>query len=287
MRLGVVGMMPKTLDEITPQHLATIRELNLTGVGMGLPGTEMGSVTDATVERTRQLFSDTEMDFAQLIVGFGGCLFDLDPAVRDDLVAQIRDGIGLSKRVGAHVCLIRTGSLSPTGSYSPSKENHRPECKERLVDSLTQIAETADSVGQAVVIETHVLTIMNSPEVNAEILQTIGSDRLQVVMDYVNHFQALHQVYNSTERINHIFDIMGPISAIGHCKDISVRDGFVTHFDEEIPGEGELDMATALRRWHEFHPDGYMMLEHLPEEQYPLASRNTHRILAEAGISVY
>ena len=287
MRLGVVGMMPKSLDEITPQHLAAIRELNLTGVGMGLPGTEMGGVTQATVDRTRRLFADAEMDFAQLIVGFGGCLFDPDPAVRSDLVEQISAGVRLSQRIGAHVTLIRTGSLNPSGSYNPSRENHAPECHERLVDTLRRVAETAEAFGQTVVIETHVLTIMNSPEVNAEILSAVGSEHMKVVMDYVNHFQALHQVYDSTARINHIYDVMGPISAIGHCKDISVGNGFVTHFSEEIPGEGELDMATALRRWHESYPDGYMMLEHLPEEQYPLASRNTHRILAQAGIPVY
>jgi sugar phosphate isomerase/epimerase len=115
-------------------------------------------------------------------------------------------------------------------------------------------------VGQNVVIETHVLTITNSPEKNAEIIAAVGSPRMGVVMDYVNHFQALHQVYDSPARLNHIFDIMGPISFIGHCKDIRVRDGFVFHFDETVPGEGELDLAVALRRWHGLYPVGYLML---------------------------
>ncbi len=287
MRLGVVGMMPKRLDEITPRHLAAIRKLNLTGVGMGLPGTEMGSVTDATIENTRQLFADAEMDLAQLIVGYSGCLFDPDAGVRSKLAGQINDGIRLSHSLGAHVTLIRTGSLNPTGSYHPTSENHAPECHERLIDTLRMVGETADAIRQTVVIETHVLTIMNSPEVNRQILRAVGSEHMMLVMDYTNHFQALHQVYNSTERIHYIYDMMGPKCAIGHCKDISVGNNFVTHFNEEIPGEGELDMTTALRRWHELRPDGYMMLEHLPEEQYPLASQNTHRILVEAGIPVY
>ena len=80
---------------------------------------------------------------------------------------------------------------------------------------------------------------------------------------------------------------MGPISFIGHCKDIQVRDGFVVHFDETVPGEGELDLAQALGRWHGLYPDGYMMLKHLPVEQYPLASKNTHHILETAEIPVY
>jgi sugar phosphate isomerase/epimerase len=287
MRLGVVGMMPRLMDEITAQHLAAIRDLNLTGVGIGLPGAEIEGISTDTAARTRQLLADEGMDLAQFNIGYGGCLFDPDPAVRNLQVKQIRHGIALSQRLGAHVTLIRTGSLNPTGSYHPARQNHAPECRDRLVDTLGIIAETAEAVGQTVVIETHVLTIMNSPEINVEILRAVGSERMKVVMDYVNHFQALHQVYDSTMRINHIYDVMGPSSAIGHCKDISVNNGFVTHFSEEIPGEGELDMATALRRWHELYPDGYMMLEHLPAEQYPLASRNTHRILAEAGIPVH
>ena len=80
---------------------------------------------------------------------------------------------------------------------------------------------------------------------------------------------------------------MGSVSAIPLCKDISVPNGFVIHMDEEIPGEGELDLGTALRLWHEEHPDGYMMLEHLPNEKYPLAAANVHRILRREGIPVY
>jgi len=128
---------------------------------------------------------------------------------------------------------------------------------------------------------------MDSPETNAEIIKQLGSDRMGVVMDYVNHIQSLTQLYHSTARLNHIFDVMGSIAPVGHCKDARVRDGFVIHMDEEIPGEGELDLATALRRWHALYPDGYMLLEHLPAEQYPLASRNTHRIAAEAGVPIH
>ena len=287
MRLGVVGMLPGALDEITPAHLEAIQALRLTGAGTHVAGARMHTVTPESCRRVRQLFADKEMDLVQLGVGYGQCLFDPDAAVRDEVVAQIEQGIDVAHELGAHATLIRTGSLSPRGSYSPTRANHEPICRERLLDSLGRVAAKADAVGQAVVIETHVLTIMNSPEINAEVVAEIGSPRLGVVMDYVNHFQALHQVYDSAARLNHIFDVMGAISPVGHCKDISVRDGFVTHFDEEIPGEGELDLATALRRWHEMHPDGYMLLEHLPVEKFPLASQNTHRILREANIPVH
>ena len=169
------------------------------------------------------------------------------------LLEEVRRGLGIANALGAHVALIRSGSLNPNGPYSPHRDNHRPACRDRLLDSLRWLAEVAEALGQTVVVETHLLTIMRSPEYNRAIIRDVGSARLRLVMDYVNHFQTLHQVYDSRARLRHIFDCMGPVSAIGHCKDIAVRDGFVIHMDEEIPGEGELDLATALRLWHDEH----------------------------------
>lgn len=287
MRLGIVGLLPPRFSDIRPSHLKVIRDMQLTGVGLSVSRDTLAGLDDDVFERVRQDFAKAGLDVVQVGVGYRDCLFDPDKARRDDVIVQIGEGIEATKKLGGHVTLIRTGSLNPNGPYSPCRENHHPDCRDRLLDTLKQVAESAEKVEQTVVIETHVLTIMNSPEVNAEIIEAVGSPRLGIVMDYTNHFQALHQVYDSTTRINHIFDEMGAISVIGHCKDIRVRDGFVVHIDEEIPGEGELDLATALRRWHTSYPDGYMMLEHLPPEDYPLAGKNVHQILTAANIPVY
>ncbi len=286
MRLGVVGMLPNDPEAITENHLAAIRALRLTGAGLSVSAADSPPVSAPIWQRVRRLFTEAGMDIAQVGIGYGACLFDPDAEARSRLLGQIGRGIEIARQLEAHVALIRTGSLSPNGSYSPHRDNHRPECRARLLDSLRRVAEAAEALGQTVVVETHALTIMNSPEVNRTIIDEVGCARLRLVLDYVNHFQALHQVYESTARLHHIFDVMGSLSAIGHCKDIGVRDGFVIHLDEEIPGEGELDLATALRRWHDLHPNGYMMLEHLPNEQYPRAAANTHRILAAERIPV-
>ncbi len=307
MRLGVVGMLPTDFRTITAEHLQTIQALKLTGACFHAGGELLFNVTSADCQQVKQVYADAGMDIVQFGVGYNECLFDPDQAVRDEVVRKINRGLDIAHDLGAHVCLIRTGSLSPKGAYSPSRKNHEPVCMERLVATLRRVADKAEAVGQTIVIETHVLTITNSPEVNAQVVQAVGSDRIRIVMDYVNHFQTLDQVYHSADRINHIFDIMGDICPVAHCKDITVRDGFVLHYDEEIPGEGELDLAMALRRWHERYPDGYMLLEHLPNEKYPhdlspddpkginqrpsggyaLAAYNVHRIAAAAGIEIH
>ena len=57
--------------------------------------------------------------------------------------------------------------------------------------------------------------------------------------------------------------------------------------EEAIPGEGELDIGFALKLWHEAHPNGYMLLEHLPNEDYPQAANNTVRIIRDQSIPLW
>ena len=287
MRLGVVGMLPADFRDITDEHLAAIAALKLTAGAFHAPGAMLGDVTAAEAHTVRDRFAAAGMDLAQFGVGFGECLFDPDDDIRSAVVQTIKESLRVAGDLAADCCLIRTGSLSPGGSYSPDPANHSPEARARLIDTLRRVAEDAEAAEMTIVIETHLLTIMNSPEANGSILGEVGSDRMRVVMDCVNHFQGLHQVYDSRARIDHIFEHMGPVSVVGHLKDAKVRDGFVIHIDEEIPGEGDLDLGHILRRWHELHPDGYMLLEHLPNEKYPLAAANALRAAAEAGVEIH
>ena len=287
MRLGVCGMLPADFRTINHHHLDAIRALGLTGAAFHGAGDQLSDVQTAQCQQVSKVYAECEMDQPQFGIGFGECLFDHDAQVRAFVISKIKRGIEVARELNAHTCLIRTGSLNPAGSYSPCKENFEPESRQRLIETLKTIAAKAEEEGVTIVIETHALTIMGSPETNKEILEAVGSDRMSVVMDYVNHFQSLHQVYNSTERLTHIFDLMGPISTVAHCKDIRVDSGLVLHINEEVPGDGELDMVTALKRWQELYPDGYMLLEHLGNDRYPHAAANVRRICSEANIEIH
>jgi sugar phosphate isomerase/epimerase len=287
MRLGVVGMMPADFREIDTPHLEASGDLRLTGAASHAPLSLLPDVTSQQCARVRSTIEAAGFDFVQFGLGFGDCLFDPDDAVRATLIDGIGRGIEVAAELQAHFCLIRTGSLDPAGSYAPSPENHRPECRERLVTSLRAIADRAEAAGVTMVIETHLLTIMDSPETNAAVLRDVGSQRMRVVMDCCNHFQAVHQVYDSRPRLDTIFEHMGPIAGCGHLKDAAVRGGFVSHVDEEVPGEGDLDLGYLLQKWQQLQPDGYMLLEHLPNEKYPLAAANAHRIAADAGVEIH
>ncbi|MEE2658644.1 MAG: sugar phosphate isomerase/epimerase family protein [Candidatus Latescibacterota bacterium] len=279
--------MPSNFLELTPDHLAAVRDLKLTGVGFHAPGDQLFDVGDDDCRRIRGLFADAGLDMVQFGVGYGECLFDPEETVRNRVLAKIYRGIEVARGIGAHFCLIRTGSLSPRGAYSPDPGNHTRQARRQLIATLRRVATKAEEQNVPVVVETHVLTITDSPETNASVLAEVGSKHLRVVMDCANHFQTMSQVFNSRPRLDRIFDLMGPLSGVGHLKDVKMSDGFVMHIDEEVPGEGLLDLGYLMQRWHALYPDGYMLLEHLPDETYPLAAVNTHRIAAEASVEIH
>ena len=286
MRLGVVGYVPGDPRTITEEILRKAVDLEVTSLCYHGPGDILDGLTSADCNRVNGLYSDLELELAQFGIGYRECLFDPEASVRARVTGTIHRGLEVGSALQAHNVLIRTGSLNPGGSYDPAPENHEPERLEVLIDTLSRVAQKAEEEGINVVVETHALTIMGSPEINREVVAAVGSERLRVVMDFVNHFQSLAQVYSSTERMNRIFDVMGPISTVAHIKDISVEPGFVIHMNEEVPGAGELDLITAVKRWEALHPDGYMLVEHLPEEKIPTAVANVRRIAAEAGVRI-
>ncbi len=286
MRLGVVGFAPGDPRAVTEEVLRKGLDLGVTSVCYHGPGEVLDALTPSDCDRASELYARLGLELPQFGVGYRECLFDPDRSVRDRVVRTIHRGLEVGRALNAHNVLIRTGSLNPGGSYDPAPENHEPGRLDMLIDTLSRVADKAEAVGMTVVVETHALTIMGSPEINRRVVDAVGSDRLRVVMDFVNHFQSLAQVYDSTARLNHIYDVMGPISTVAHIKDISVEPGFVVHMNEEAPGAGELDLVTAVRRWEALHPGGYMLVEHLPEDKIPTAVANVRRIAAEAGVEI-
>lgn len=114
-----------------------------------------------------------------------------------------------------------------------------------LIDTLLPIAVQAQAADVLLVIETHATSIMDSPELCRTVIEAVGVPQLRLTMDVVNHFQTLRQVYDSGDRIDHIFDSIGEIAPVAHIKDIMVQPRHVLHLDEAVPGEGVLDIGQV------------------------------------------
>ncbi|MDE2889720.1 MAG: TIM barrel protein [Gemmatimonadota bacterium] len=287
MRLGIVGMLPGDLRSFTDVHFKSIRELGFTGAGFHLPGELLNAISDEDAARCRQRFADHEIDLAQFAVTYGDCLFDPDPEVRSGAVAKVIRGAGIAARLGADCYLIRPGSRNPAGPWTPHRENHTPEAHALLNRTLREIANRTAAQNVVIVVETHVVSILNTPTACRRLIESVDSANLRLVMDYVNHFESIDHVYSDTERLNHIFETIGPLAPVCHVKDISVGNRLVVHLEEAVPGLGELNLALALGLFHAHHPEGYALIEHLGPDQIPLAAANVREFSKRAGIPIY
>ncbi|MBX3054050.1 MAG: sugar phosphate isomerase/epimerase [Caldilineaceae bacterium] len=287
MRLGIVGMLPGDFRTFRAEQMQAIRALGFTGFGFHLNGDDVFAITPADCAAYGRFMAGEGLDLAQFAITYNECLFHPDEDVRQRVSAKIARGTEIAAQLQAQAFLLRPGSLNPDGPWTPHRDNHRPECADRLIETLRPLAAKAESEGVVLAMETHALSILDLPSKCRGIVEAVGSDHLRLILDAVNHFQSMHQVYNSSEWVNHIFDELGAIAPLAHIKDLKVSNGLVLHIDQTVPGEGELDSALVLQRFDALHPDGYGLIEHLRLEQIPQAVANVRRIAAENGISIH
>jgi sugar phosphate isomerase/epimerase len=279
-------MLPGDFRTHTPEHFDAINELGFTGAGFHFPGEEAGSITSADIDASRALFSDSNIDLSQMAVTYKECLFDPDPAPRKLATQKIIDTAAIASALSAQHFLIRPGSRNQAGSWTPHRENHTEASWALFVETLSEVAEGLDKHGVIAVMESHLVSIIKNPEACVRMVDEVGSPNLRIVMDYVNHFESLDQVYASANRLDHIFDTMGTLSPVMHIKDISLGKGLVLHIEESIPGTGELDLAHCFTRFHNLFPDGYGLIEHLAPALIPEATHNTRSIANTANIPI-
>ena len=287
MRLGIIGMLPGDLRTFSDRHFEAILEQGFTGVGFHLPGDLVNAITAEDTVTCKQLFTSHQIDLAQFAITYGDCLFDPDPDNRSEAVSKVVGGANLAARLGALTYLIRPGSRNPAGPWTPHRDNHTPEALALLVRTLKEIACRTATLDVATIVETHVISILNTPAVCRRLVESVRSANVRLVMDYVNHFESIDQVYSDTERLKHIYGTIGPLAPVCHVKDIAVGNRLVVHLDEAVPGQGELNLALALGLFHAHHPDGYALIEHLGPDQIPLAAANVRNISKRAGIPIY
>ncbi|MGH2356079.1 MAG: sugar phosphate isomerase/epimerase family protein, partial [Chloroflexota bacterium] len=177
-----------------------------------------------------------------------------------------------------------SGSVNAGGNYYPHRENHTPATADRLIDSLRQVCAAAEREGVTIGLECHVITTLESPEKVRQIIDAVGSPALRYNADPVNFVSSFRDAYDTTSVLRRVFDQLGRYVISAHVKDVCLGNRLVVHIDECAPGEGIFDLLTFMQLYEQHHPDGYALIEHLPDAKIPAAKQALDAVLAEAGI---
>ena len=111
-------------------------------------------------------------------------------------------------------------------------------------------------------------------------------DRLQlgVKLDPVNMVNGVVPYFDNAALLRESFEKLGPWIKSAHAKDIVLRETLTTHLDEVRPGLGGLDYGVYLTELAKLGQDVPLMIEHLAEEEYPLAADHIRSVAAQVGV---
>jgi sugar phosphate isomerase/epimerase len=199
---------------------------------------------------------------------------------------RLGQAIEIARNLGASSVLVGGGSVNPNGRYWPHPDNYTSDTRHRLIKFLREVAPVAESKEIVLSLEGHVLTPLTTPEITREIVDAIGSEFIRTNLDPVNYVSDPMTLYASRILIDRVIDLLADVSVGGHVKDVILEDRLVVHLEEVPLGDGVFDVPYFLERFQHVQPDGYLMVEHLPESEVPRAKATLDRMLKELSIEV-
>jgi len=285
MQLAVSGeIVPRDLAAVDDTVAAKIAELGFRGVGAHFLG-DPETLPRASLRRARQIFADRGLQIVQLS-GWHPLLVHADAAVRRAGVRTLQHALRAAADCGAHMVISGPGSLNPRGHWWPHPDNHTPSAEDALVASLAEVVAACEEYGVPIALECHVTSTLDTPTRVRRVVERVASPWIKVSLDPVNFIADLQTLYNTSSLLNQLFDLLGPYIIAAHIKDAYAENRLVVHISETVPGTGLLDFDTFFQRFEALLPDGYAIIEHLPESQIALAHAFVAGKLAELDRSV-
>jgi sugar phosphate isomerase/epimerase len=186
----------------------------------------------------------------------------------------------------AEMIVFGCGSRHPTFPYGAARENHKPETRALLVESLREVARHAQGAGLLAAVEVHVLTTLDTPEHVLEIVDAVDSAWLRVNLDSVNFLDSVQAVYSSGERFRHAATTLAPrLAPSAHIKDVVIEPDLVVKISEAPAGQGIVDLEAMIAACAEHLPDGgALIVEHFGAEESEIALRNVSTIARRLGV---
>lgn len=201
----------------------------------------------------KKLFAKYDIDIAVL-----GCYLNLADPDRDRLrqtqnryLANIR----FASLLGCGVVGTETGA--PNAEYKFEEACHSDEAFGIFVKNFTPIVRYAEQMGVIIAIEPVCRHIVYSPKRARQLLDTINSPNLQIIMDPVN----LLDMWNYKEQeeiVEEAIELLGDDVAVVHIKDFFIKDGQLM---EAAAGTGQMDYTALMKFMKEKKPYIHATLE--------------------------
>lgn len=165
--------------------------------------------------------------------------------------------------LGAKYISLCSGTRYAEHLWTYSPENRTAAAWDDMLDTIKRAVELAERHSVTLAIESEVANIIDSPENARCVMDTVGSERLKMILDCANLFHRgrAHPEYVQ-ETIEHAFELYGEDIVIAHGKDIREGDGI----DFCGTGRGIVDFPFTAQLLKKYGYTGDMFLHGIYDE---------------------
>lgn len=238
-----------------------IRRIQLNTSCMGLSDMPDG-LDSAACERARREISARGIEVVSLSATYN--MIHPDPAARTQGMRRLEVLASHAAELGTNLLTLCTGTRNEDNMWADHPLNGSPEAWSDLLAAMEQALSLAERHNVRLGIEPEVSNVVSSPAKARQLLDTMRSDRITIVMDGANVFPR-GTIQRQREILDEAFDLLGDYIALAHAKDLS-RDGEAGH---EAAGTGLLDYDYYLQLLHQSGYRGALVLHSLTPEQVP------------------
>lgn len=239
---------------------------------------------NAAIKATRAAFARHGVVIAE--VGRWVNLLDAKAEKRREHLKTVTDGLALADAVGARCCVDIAGSFNETIWYGPHPDNLSPRFFDAAVENARKIIDAVKPKRAKFCYEMMGWALPDSAGSCLRMLKAVDRPAFGVHLDPCNLVNSPRLFYRNTELLNECFDKLGRWIVSCHAKDLAWEIEMNVHFREVIPGRGQLDYATYLRRLAELPHQPPLMLEHLSTAaEYDEARQHLQSVGRGAGLA--
>ncbi len=273
-------------EGLTAETFRQIRELGFRATAWN-PTVPMAEIPLTRCREARRVMVDQGVNLVEFGV-YHSNLIHPDPAVRRHHTSNLTQALQVSRALECPTVICAPGGLNPQGVWWPHPENHGPQARARLVESLKRLASTAGSEGVTLALECHTTTTLKDAATARAIADEVGSPALKIHLDPVNWI-TFDTIFSSGEAIDAMFEVLGPrLAPTMHSKGVTFENRFVLHVSETVTGAADdvLDHRAVLRNLARQAGERHLVFEHLPLDAVPAARQYVLRLAAELGVLV-
>lgn len=223
---------------------------------------EMATLSDSKLlNEIDRAFATENVVIAE--VGAWKNLLDPDPVKRRENLDYVTQRCALADAIGALCCVDIAGSYNPSTWYGPDPKNLSREFFDATVENCRHILDAVKPTRTRFTVEMMGWNLPDGPDAYLELIDAVDRKAFAVHLDVCNGINCPQRFYNSADFIRECFRKLGPFIISCHAKDLRWDVEMNVHFEEVVPGRGQLDYSTYLGELAKLGREVPLMLEHL------------------------